>query len=291
MRHIKLSKVLCRSNRARIFVSSNRCLSSFNSDFVSVDADGCTSSDNILGVTRNDFSFRNKPHSRLGLPLEREPTSAEASLKETAEQSLGVEGAFDDALEVIDEKEALPFDDEKFAEKVLEMEAEGAIDECWQDSRKAHFEDVKELSRILETMKVRNVCCVDTSEKTSSFDYIMFGTCEGSRHIHLAAWAVQESDRVHRISKVKRKKTDETWEVVPVGRILINLMTENLRESLSLERKWAVTSNMDPLKVANAAVSEGRLAKAHGLWSLTLNIQDLEDFEIDYCKDTLLQQR
>ncbi|CCW61616.1 unnamed protein product [Phytomonas sp. EM1] len=188
------------------------------------------------------------------------------------------------------EPSSLPYDDEAFAEMLLQMEVDGAIDETWQDARKAYVEDVKELCEVLRSLKVRDICCIDVSDKTASFDYIMCGTCEGPRHIHIAAWAAQEADSLHRVSKVSRKKTDELWEVVPIGRILLNLMVESLREELALERKWAVTRTMDPLSAANAPVSEGRHAKAHGLWTLTLNLQDLEDFEVDYCKDVLLRQ-
>ncbi|KAG5472431.1 hypothetical protein LSCM1_03830 [Leishmania martiniquensis] len=184
----------------------------------------------------------------------------------------------------------LPYDDERFAEMLLEMEVNGVIDETWQDAKKAQLEDVKEVADILASLKVRDLCCIDVSEKTSNFDYIMFGTCEGARHIHLAAWAVQNADKVHRISKIKRKQTDELWEVVPVGRIVVNLMVESFREETTLERKWAVTRSMDPLAAANAPISEGRQVKAHGLWTLTLNLQDLEDFEVDYCKDLLMRQ-
>ncbi|EPY31037.1 hypothetical protein STCU_02426 [Strigomonas culicis] len=170
------------------------------------------------------------------------------------------------------------------------MEVDGALDETWQDGRRAHVEDVKELASVLKEMRVRDICCIDVSSKTSNFDYIMFGTCEGARHIHLAAWAAQEADSDKRITKVPRKKTDELWEVVPVGRIVLNLMVESLRDELSLERKWAVTSSMDPLAAANAPISEGRQVRAHGLWTLTLNLQDLEDFEVDYCKELLMKQ-
>lgn len=184
----------------------------------------------------------------------------------------------------------LPYDDEQFAETLLKMEVDGVIDETWQDAHRAHLEDVKEIKAVLQSLKVRDICCIDVSSKTGSFDYIMFGTCEGSRHIHLAAWAAQEADSMKRVSKIKRQQTDELWEVVPIGRILLNLMVESLREDLTLERKWAVTRSMDPLQAANAPVSESRQVRAHGLWTLTLNLQDLEAFEVDYCKDTLLRQ-
>lgn len=274
---------------------------SLSSDFVDVTPSALSTApkEAVLGAKR-ETQPDPAPLTRLGLTPESSSIPVSGVSFHSSSQisnSLFVDSTNDEkqednsaSLVDISQRESLPFDDEEFAEKVLEMEVEGAIDECWQDKRVAFFEDVKEIASILETMKVRDICCVATSKKTSSFDYIMFGTCEGQRHIHLASWAVQESDHAHRISKVKRKKTDETWEVVPVGRILVNLMTEPLRKDLSLERKWAVTTTMDPLQAANAPVSEGRLGKAHGLWTLTLNLQDLEDFEIDYCKDTLLKQ-
>lgn len=262
-----------------------RYKSSDTSDFVDTENDGIVSTSTTLGVVRTVVPSEKR--TRLGIPIS---SSAPAQLNASPLDIDELETNSVSTLEGVDDNELLPFDDDEFAEKVLEMEAEGAIDEAWQDSRTAYFQDVQQIASILREMKVRNICCVDTSSKTSNFDYIMFGTCEGARHIHLAAWAVQESDRVHRIAKIKRRKTDESWEVVPVGRILVNLMTENQRNDLSLERKWAVTCTMDPLQAANAPVSEGRQAKAHGLWTLTLNLQDLEDFEIDYCKDILIKQ-
>lgn len=189
------------------------------------------------------------------------------------------------------EKEPLAYDDEEFAEKILEMEVDGSLDEAWQDAKRAHKEDVVEIVEVLRSMKVKNIVAIDVSGKTSSFDYIINCTCEGPRHIHLAAWAVQEADKHARLSKIKRQQTDHLWEVVPVGRILVNLMQESYRQEVNVERKWVVTKSMDPLAFANAPVSEGRQVRAHGLWTLTLNMQDLEDFEVDYCKDVLISQR
>jgi ribosomal silencing factor RsfS len=172
---------------------------------------------------------------------------------------------------------------------ILEAEVEGALDETWQDSKRACVEDVRGIADVLKSLKVRDICCIDVTGKTSSFDYFVNGTCEGGRHIHLAAWAVQEADQ-RKVAKIPRRQTDHAWEVVTVGRIVVNLMTEAYRDEVAIERKWAVTKSMDPLDAAQGAVSEGRKIKAHGLWTLTLNLQDLEDFEIDYCKDVLLRQ-
>jgi ribosomal silencing factor RsfS len=232
-------------------------------------------------------------------PVEREAAAAESSFggsvdpaaevkKQDGENNVAAANTNESSR--LPDPAHLPYDDERFAEMLLEMEVNGVIDETWQDANKAHVEDVKEIADILTSLKVRDICCIDVSEKTASFDYMMFGTCEGSRHIHLAAWAAQDADKVQRISKIKRKQTDELWEVVPIGRIVLNLMVESFREEMSLERKWAVTRTMDPLAAANAPISEGRQVKAHGLWTLTLNLQDLEDFEVDYCKDVLMRQ-
>ncbi|EPY33398.1 hypothetical protein AGDE_02236 [Angomonas deanei] len=230
---------------------------------------------------------------RKGAPLPREGSRAAVTPEEKGEAAHSEDTATDEdyvLARLPNAESELPYDDEKFAEMLLQMEVEGAIDEAWQDSRRAHLEDVVELTEVLKEMRVRDICCIDVSSKTANFDYIMFGTCEGPRHIHLAAWAAQEADALKRIAKIPRKKTDEQWEVVPIGRIVLNLLQEGMREELSLERKWAVTSSMDPLNTANAAVSEGRQVRSHGLWTLTLNLQDLEDFEVDYCKDILLRQ-
>jgi ribosomal silencing factor RsfS len=235
-------------------------------------------------------------HKRRGQPLPRdgsravqnhEPSEGEPDEREISEWEGGSEAEGGERQQAA---ASLPFDDERLAETILEMEVEGALDEAWQDTAKAHVEDVVALAQILRDLKVRDVCAIDVSNKTGNFDYLLIGTCEGPRHMHLASWAVQEADRHKRISKVKRQRTDELWEIVPVGRIVVNLMQQSYREEVNIERKWVVTRSMDPLQTANAPISEGRQVKAHGLWTLTLNLQDLEDFEVDYCKDVLMSQ-
>ncbi|KAG8344246.1 hypothetical protein TRVL_04921 [Trypanosoma vivax] len=247
-----------------------------------------------LGVTRELAIPEGQALSRLNIPL-KEPSTVTSNVRSNSRSVAAHANATDlqsFVTETADKVDAspLPYDDERFAEMLLEMEVEGSIDEAWQDGPRAHMEDVVELVEVLRSLKVRDICAINVSEKTSSFDFMIFGTCEGPRHIHLAAWAVQEADSLKRVSKIRRKQVDHTWEVVPVGRTVVNLMQEALREELSLERKWAVTRSMDPLAAANAPVSEGRSVRAHGLWTLTLNLQDLEDFEVDYCKDVLIEQ-
>ena len=244
-------------------------------------------------ISRLGVSVANK---RRGLSVARDGSravqlSSELSVAPEEGRSAdgGVEGE-EGGPAAENEEQPLPFDDERLAESILEMEVEGALDEAWQDTAKAHLEDVVALSEILRELKVRDICAIDVSNKTANFDFLLVGTCEGVRHMHLAAWAVQEADKKKRISKVRRQRTDQLWEIVPVGRIIVNLMQEGYREEVNIERKWAVTGNMDPLQTANAPVSEGRQVKAHGLWTLTLNLQDLEDFEVDYCKDVLMSQ-
>ena len=202
----------------------------------------------------------------------------------------------DDALDVEDEVEPaaasgdLGYDDERLAQKVLEMEADGILDEAWQDKPAASAEDVVSLCNLLRELKVEDVAAISTKDKTSSFDYMLFGTCAGARHISIAAWAISEADKHERLAKPRRHRSDELWEVVPVGRIVVNLMQRSHREHLSLERKWALTESTDPLAIAHPASSEGRGVRSHGIWTLTVNLQDLEDYEMDYCKDALLRQ-
>ncbi|CUG87484.1 Hypothetical protein, putative [Bodo saltans] len=264
-----------------------------------------------LGIVRDPVEQQIE-QSRFGLPVEtprdgvappRDNSRALTTLdeinekiaqydaqREPNEQGAAQKSEFhEEAVEEM--KSELPFDDEEFAETILKMEVEGALDETWQDKRRAHIEDVQEIVKILREMRVRDIAAIDVSQKTSSFDYIISGTCEGARHIHLASWAVSEADAKHRTTKNPRQKSDHLWEVVTVGRIVVNLMQDSYRTEVNLERKWAVTKSMDPLQFARAPVSEGRHSRAHGLWTLTINLQDLEDFEVDYCKDVLLAQR
>ncbi|KAH9580103.1 hypothetical protein LSM04_008175 [Trypanosoma melophagium] len=307
-------------------VVSHPRISTLSSDFVDLDLgdEGNFHRENdvrkqefVLGVTREPEVPEGQEYSRLNIPL----TQSRKERMELRPNSRSAVSPLNGSLSVLNNDEnnvvdamnntgnnnsagssgiggsvvgnmeqPLPYDDEIFADMILGMEVEGAIDETWQDAGKALIEDVEEIVEVLRSLKVRDICAIDVSSKTSNFDYMIFGSCEGPRHIHLAAWAVQEADSLKRISKIRRKQSDHTWEAIPVGRIIVNLMQESIREELSLERKWSVTKSMDPLNMANAPVSEGRQVRAHGLWTLTLNLQDLEDFEVDYCKDTLMRQ-
>lgn len=280
-------------------------------DFVPLEEPAAAATDELLnapdtaGVVRH-AGLEDKPYSRLGIPIDFRPTVVPSEGSDRGKLDIEKLPADADPAEALfEELEREPkddgtgrihlgldalYDDPKFAEQLLEMEASGAIDEAWQDGNKASLEDVQAIAAVLREMKCTDVAAVDVSGKTSSFDYIMFATCAASRHLGLAAWAVSESDKLARLSKPKRQRTDDLWEVVPVGRILVNLMVESYRDQMKLERKWAVSENMDPLDAARGVVSEGRMARVHGLWALTVNLQDLEDFEADYCKDMLLSQ-
>jgi len=184
----------------------------------------------------------------------------------------------------------LPFDDAKKAEDVLEMGVEGQIQHNWQDTKKANIEDIEPLVSCLKKHKAWDIMVLDTKNKTYAFDYLIFASCAGSRHINMVSWHVQEVDRYASIAKIKRKLSETEWEPIPIGRIVVNLMTEKYRKKANFERKWALTSSMNPLDFCHHAISEGRGISSHGLWSLTLNLQDLEDFENDYCRETLLRQ-
>ena len=247
---------------------------------------GTAPTDAALGVTRK-VELEGAYLTRLG-----EVVQVPAQVEENQAEDLFDELERDAAADVsaAAPQQPLGFDDDTLAQKVLEMEANGALDEAWQDRPQASPEDVAALCEMLRELKVSDVCAIRTAEKTSSFDFMIFGTCTGSRHIGIAAWAVSEADEQHRVAKPKRRKTDDEWEVVTCGRIVVNLMQQGYRDTANLERKWALTENTDPLAIARSAVSEGRNVKLHGLWTLTLNLQDLEDFEADYCKDALLRQ-
>jgi ribosomal silencing factor RsfS len=229
-------------------------------------------------------------YTRLGNPI---PDAAESASRNAAA------GGGGDAPLVLEDvpsggassSEPLGYDDEQLAARILEMQVDGQIDEAWQEGPRASAQDVASICELLRELKVDDVTAVNTQQKTGSFDFMVFGTCVGSRHIAIAAWAISEADKNQRIAKPSRQKTDDEWEVVTCGRIVVNLMQAKCRERLSLERKWVLTENTDPMHAARAAVSEGRNVRVHGLWTLTVNLQDLEDYEVDYCKDTLLRQR
>lgn len=246
----------------------------------------------VFSRFRKPVAAPESPHHRPGSRA-MDSKSAPSAYRDVMEKDRGLtcDANLEDGSAPPTPSEPLPYDNAWLAERMLEWEVEGALDETWQDSNRAHIEDVASLVGVLKEAKVRDICVIDTKGKTSAFDYLVMGTCDGPRHLHLAAWATSEADRYQRVSKPPRKKSDELWECVPIGRIVVNLMQESYRDEVFMERKWAVTESMDPLHAAKSAVSEGRQVKVHGLWTLTLNLQDLEDFEVDYCKEALMSQR
>lgn len=234
-----------------------------------------------LGEEGKSFTFLSSEEKQGGI--------LEAIENEIPDENAAAEQQEDEEEEVFS-NEPLPYDSTNYAETILRMEVEGAIDETWQDTIQAKPEDVAEIVEVLKDSRARDIVAIDVRTKTSNFDFIVVATCESQRHMTLASWSVSEADKWNRISKPSRRKADELWEVVPVGRILVNLMIESYRNEVTVERKWAVTKSMDPLDAAHTRISEGRQVRMHGLWTLTMNLQDLEDFEIDYCKDVLLSQ-
>ena len=193
-------------------------------------------------------------------------------------------------LHALPSPSGLPFEDGRMAEGVLEMDVEGQIGACWQDTATAYGEDVEGLLKVLQETQAWDPVVVCTKDKTYAFDYIVFASCHGARHISLVSWGLQEANRFVGLARANKRLRDTEWEPIPVGRIVVNLMTEEFRKRAQFERKWILTSSCDPLDFCHNAVCEGRGIASHGLWSLTLNLQDLEDYEIDYCREALLRQ-
>eukprot|EP00760_Papus_ankaliazontas_P007540 PhM_4_TR13367/c3_g1_i3/m.64912 len=221
---------------------------------------------------------------RYGVP---EPRSNSRKFDETKVTSGEKESRLAESSASIGE---LPYDDDRMAEIVLEMEVEGQIDETWADAKTAYIDDVESVCKILKDNNVLDLVVICTKEKTYTFDYVVFGTCHGPRHMNIVGWAIQETDRYVNLAKTAKGVRDTEWEAIPCGRIIVNLMTDEYRKSVNFERKWALTSTCDPMAAAHSAVSDGRGINSHGLWTLTLNLQDLSDFENDYCREYLLQQ-
>jgi len=224
---------------------------------------------------------------RKGLPLKRENSR---ELETTTDGIPKEELSPPPSLEGLGTMGELPFDAARMADAVLEMEVEGQIDYNWQECGTAYQEDVEALMKVIVENEGKNIVVICTKDKTFAFDYVIFVTCNGSRHINVVSWALDEANKYLATRKTSKRLMDTEWEPIPVGRIVVNLMTEEFRKRANFERKWALAVSMDPLNFCNNAVSEGRGIGTHGLWTLTLNLQDLEDFETDYCRDALLRQ-
>ena len=132
-------------------------------------------------VNRETMDLPNAKYSRLGQPIRR--NEQEDILKPMNKAKA------DDRSELTSvPRIQLPFDDARKAEDVLEMDIDGKIDETWQDSRAACIEDVDLLVECLKKNKAWDVTVVNAQNKKSVFDFLIFASCHGTRHINLVSW-------------------------------------------------------------------------------------------------------
>ncbi len=106
----------------------------------------------------------------------------------------------------------------------------------------------KEIAKILEDGKGKNVVLIDVSKLNSWTDY--FAICTISSSAHWQGLYKQVKDYVKandlEIHLTNRKSPDgDDWNLIDIGSIVVHLMSESAREFYDLEKLWHAGTLID----------------------------------------------
>jgi len=98
-----------------------------------------------------------------------------------------------------------------------------------------------EIGELLRVHNGQDVSVLDLRGINNWADFFIIATCTSRAHIDGLDRHVGEFCRERKIDILgrSRKNTDDEWRLIDLGRIIIHLMTERVREFYELERLWA----------------------------------------------------
>ena len=101
-------------------------------------------------------------------------------------------------------------------------------------------EHVKRLATCISDHKGENVLCIDVSELSSWTDCFIIATVPSLGHMR---GLVRERRNLWReldleINHKHKKISEDGWELVDCGSVVIHLMTEQMRSFYELEKLW-----------------------------------------------------
>ncbi len=95
------------------------------------------------------------------------------------------------------------------------------------------------VGRTLDKKKATKVQVFYIGEKSSFADYLIIGSANNDRHLVSLVEAVNEAlFPLGREENIIEGKKDSGWMLVDYGNIVVNVLTEKMRERYRLEELW-----------------------------------------------------
>ena len=102
-------------------------------------------------------------------------------------------------------------------------------------------EKAKELARLMEDGKGKDVALIDVSELNSWTDYFIIVTVTSSAHkegLYKQACDYAKENKLE-LYRTRRKQSDgDDWQLTDFGDIVVHLMSSEAREFYDLEKLW-----------------------------------------------------
>jgi ribosome-associated protein len=97
-----------------------------------------------------------------------------------------------------------------------------------------------EMGRLIDMHKGDDTVVIDISEQSSWTDYFIISTVNSLGHLKGMVRHIKNHLRDKNIPMLHRHKrvTDEGWELIDCGFVVIHLMDEEMREFYDLEKLW-----------------------------------------------------
>jgi ribosome-associated protein len=97
-----------------------------------------------------------------------------------------------------------------------------------------------EVGRFLDMHKSKNTVVIDVSQQSSWTDYFVITTVTSMGHLKGLARNIKNflSEKEVPILRRHKKVSDDGWELIDCGFMVIHLMNEKVREFYDLEKLW-----------------------------------------------------
>ncbi len=106
---------------------------------------------------------------------------------------------------------------------------------------------VRQLAAFVQDHKGGDVVCIDVSEVSSWTSYFIIATVTSLGHMRGLVKEIQGElvDLEMQVNHRHKKISENGWELVDCGDIVINVMTEEMRSFYELEKLWYLGKVVD----------------------------------------------
>lgn len=106
---------------------------------------------------------------------------------------------------------------------------------------------------LLESIKAKDIVCMDVKEQTSVTDYMIVASGTSSRHVKsIAGYVAEEAKKVGVNPIGTEGEQSAEWVLIDFGDVVVHVMMPTAREFYDLEKLW---SGLTPTSEQNQTVS------------------------------------